>query len=715
MMWGLTSPTESGWRECVGSLLDAAAVDGMACIDIAVSDDVLFEEKWLPIGVLTVPDEVDPPGAVSRPRGERLARAAQRGEFLWRLPEFEATVKALKALLPDDSKSTESDLRRPLEAVGHAAARCGLVTPTFDAGLVRELPLRRPAIVVPDACAVTQGGLDACARLLRPALRVKIPSVVQMEIVNMADGYFARRRAMDKPKAKPLSSRGRLQALLNRVNSQGGQRALLRLSLSSGLDIERVAGSSDPLRGIASLSVEQEDRDLGVTVIARSYADRLVVESALNTKESAGQQEVFLLTSDQGVAKMAIGDGIRPIYFEAVGPAAVFGRVLTGTCFPPFPVPGEPRIQSTSLGLLCWELAVTFGSCRLTVGAYSVSVAAMGKTLRWMPYHATDDLLWVSSVLPSPATSAAGSTNASTGSPASAVVKSEVVKGSPKAVARLPRARPVATHGHARPSRPLVGTFSVRLPSLVALLASLGGGKSISDKAGKALVGVSADRRYGDYRNFLIAANLARQAASGLTSTDEVTSLREALLVRNHSRALELFCNAPSFRAFVEGLGARRVLRATDSVPGVSMKDGFSSYAPIVEALGAGLRIGAELVWTGQTPDPGAFAEAAISAFDALRRGGETYVLTGDWLVALGRAGIHPEMARNLLEDAHGRALLERYVEGSSPATADKSQTMWRLESSGGQPVAVEVDLYDGGFLAIGRASVNLRIVRVPE
>ena len=84
------------------------------------------------------------------------------------------------------------------------------------------MPFRRSTTIVADTSGALQGGLDFVARHLHPAARVKVPAIVQMEIVNFADRFLSGRRAT---RTRPTD------LLIDHLLSQGGQRVLLRLEL----------------------------------------------------------------------------------------------------------------------------------------------------------------------------------------------------------------------------------------------------------------------------------------------------------------------------------------------------------------------------------------------------------------------------------------------------------------------------------------------------
>lgn len=140
-------------------------------------------------------------------------------------------------------------------------------------------------------------------------------------------------------------------------------------------------------------------RDLNLNSPIRSYADRLILEAARHHQAQSGPAHaVRLLTGDQGLARMALIEGVRPLYFNATSASDVFGRLLSGRTFHPF---SGYVVRPVPLTALLWELATAFGSARLArddEGFFEVS--ALGEHFSWAPYHAEQDLLWCIRRLP---------------------------------------------------------------------------------------------------------------------------------------------------------------------------------------------------------------------------------------------------------------------------------------------------------------------------
>ena len=175
-----------------------------------------------------------------------------------------------------------------------------------------------------------------------------------MEIVNFADRFLKNWRA---------SNVKRPGLMVDHLTSQSGQRVLVQLELRSDVELERTFLLGDPLRGSFQRDQDKELSELNLSISIKSYADRLILEEARqHLSQVASSHRVMLLTGDQGLARMAMAEGISPIYFRATRADAFFGRRFTGANFRPFS--GELHI--TSIPEILWELATISGCARVS-------------------------------------------------------------------------------------------------------------------------------------------------------------------------------------------------------------------------------------------------------------------------------------------------------------------------------------------------------------
>src|SRR6516164_8809244 len=316
MAYKVSTPAEA-------NLLLAALFEqsGNTTCGLGVSEERCFSGKYLELGSIQLFPESE---RAIRDRSGAFFDAIRGGAFEWKVSKLDHVRTDLINLLgiekpkrPNNAKEIATHekaldrVSRALDSVGHIAVRLGLLHPQFDAGSIEDLPFRRATTIVADTSGIIQGALDFVARFLHPTARIKIPAVVHMEIVNQADRFLSMRRSYTVERSP--------SALLAHLISQGGQRALLRLDLQPDTEIERSAIFGDPLRNAFNRDTDEEFRDLNLSVPLRSYCDRLVLETARQHQAYSNPgHPVLILTSDQGLARMSLAEGIRPLYFRAV-------------------------------------------------------------------------------------------------------------------------------------------------------------------------------------------------------------------------------------------------------------------------------------------------------------------------------------------------------------------------------------------------------------
>ena len=278
-------------------------------LKLEVSEDQCFKEKqWVSIGRIIVHPELPDASEDETGGSDALLNAFRYGFFDWELPAHDelqaAVVSVLKGTEP--SERTETIVKESIKAVAHVAIRCGLAHPVFDALTFARMPFRRPVSIVVDTTAVIQGGLDFLARHLSPIVRIKVPALVHMEILNQIDRYFTRRRRSTQNVTQNA------KMLLDHILSQGGQRTLLRLEMDPQVEFERPRLGADPLRGIVQPDSDAEDKQLGLQRIQKSFADRLILETAIQHRDRVGSDHpVMLMTSDQGLGAYGASRGYR--------------------------------------------------------------------------------------------------------------------------------------------------------------------------------------------------------------------------------------------------------------------------------------------------------------------------------------------------------------------------------------------------------------------
>lgn len=647
---------------------------------IAVTEEHAFVGKnkgspngWLQLGSVSLKMAPQP---VRKDIDAEHYRAllAGAGAFEWLLPSASDTKAALGEVLGDEDGGS---VRRALDSVAAICVRAGLVNPTFDAEAIEDLPFRRTATVVSDTSGVLQGGLDFIARYV-PKARVKVPAIVQMEIRNLSDRFLKMRR--DRRSAK-REQRGTKQ-LMAHLESQGAERVLLRLELRDDVEIERTYLLGDPLRNAFVPDKDRTLNDLQLSVPLDAYVDRLILEAARHHRaQSEPGHAVLLLTSDQGQARMALAEGVQPLYFRSIRANEVFGQRLIGRPLDPFT--GEPR--PVPLASLLWELATAFGCARMTSLRGTFTVSAIGEDLPWSPYHSTNDLLWYE--IEDVSDAAIVHRPSSEEEPESATIG-----GSSPAKRRTPKK---------------VSYQRMNVNHLLRIICVVDDRSALEQAEVSGMLGLSSYSTL-HYRRFLLSAGLIRLEGRRWVATDRLKGVSRAARDGDPMSLREALGNAPSFRALVD-----RVERTGQGEPIDMATFGQSvrTYLTLGEATLTCASVGKDAVFpTMSRPSVADFGRLALARFNELAAGGKI-VATGLWLESLIRHdGIHPEIARPLLERASDAGLIRRSTEGSTTQSRYDDHVVHVLRVEDGMPIVRPVHLYRGDYLIPGKASVSLRV-----
>ena len=652
--------------------------DGAPCRVAAREDRAFKDEGWFDLG------EVSLQFSGSSEGPETLVK---NGAFEWRLPDVRDARNTLSDLL--DKKDEDKDSRnvsRALADVASIGVRTGLLHPVFDPASLEEMPYRRSVTVVVDTSGVLQGALDFVVRHL-PIARIKIPAIVQMEFVNFTHRFLSLRRKQKNQR--------RFHELIEHLKSQGGQRTLLRLELQADAEIERTYLLGDPLRSAFQPEHDAELSDLNVSVSVPAHADRLILEAARHHQAQSGPKHaVRLLTGDQGLARMALAEGVTPLYFRAVRADDFFGRRLAGQTFDPF----TGQLRRTPLALVLWELATAFGSARLTdESGRGFTVSALGEGMSWFPYHSVNDLLWCEQAPES-----------TTGEPSSPVRKrTRSGRSGGAAVSQEETAEP---SGDVRRTARKASSFQVfDVGRLFRLICALDDEEEMSEPRVMELLGVRSPRGGSEYRRFLSSADLVSVTDGNWKAEPPIQPLSAALRNERTEELRDVLLNAPSFSTFAAHIGQSEVGSALD-LSGVVAR-GTNNYRILGEITLLCALVRREGVYpTPTTPDAATFARTALDRFTELDRG-EGLIVTGAWLESLIRNdGIHPEIARRRLDEASTKGLLRRSTEGSTTQIRFDDHVVHVLRTDSGMPIVTPIHLYRGDYLIPGKGSTSLRI-----
>ena len=649
--------------------------DGDPCTIFAREEGAFVEEGWLQLGTISLPGQA---GEGSE-NGEPTAMI-KLGAFEWRPPDLDTLQKELKTLLEIRDGDPQARITRVSADIASIAMRAGLLQPVFDPAALEEMPYSRSTTVVSDTSGVLQGGLDFVARHLHPAARVKIPAIVHMELVNSADRFFRVRRSRPKKKGR------RVHELVEHLKSQGGQRALLRLELQADTEIERTFLLGDPLRSAFTTDRERDLSELNISEPIKSYVDRLILEAARHHQAQSGPtHKVRLLTSDQGLARMALAEGISPLYFSATKAMDFFGAFVTGRTLNPF----TGDVQGVSLSVVLWELATAFGAaCLANKNKCTFTVAALGNEMTWSPYHSLDDLLWCVSTAVADESLA---TDVAAGSDRKPVVQED---------------ERVSVQSRTATSQ--VTFFRFDVGRLFRLICILDDNQTMPTEEVVNVVGTKHSRGLDDYRRFLVSANLVLIEGEVWQAQPTLAKLSAALRNERVEEIRESLLASPSFDAFATFVGGLETGQTVD-------RSHFGRSAATYRTLGEVTLICADVQGEGiyptpTIPDAAEFVALALKRYSELE-GGDGLVAAGAWLESLIRNdGIHPEIARRRLDEASEQGLLRRSTEGSTLQIRNDDHILHVLRTRGEVPTVMPVHLYRGDYLIPGKASVSLRV-----
>lgn len=648
--------------------------------EIYVREENAFNSKFLNLGKISLQTKGMLRG------GENPVTLIRHGAFEWQVPSEESARAELLAILDNKKKEKiKSDAYQVLRQTAEIGVRSGLLNPTFDPRDIEEMPLRSSQTVVSDTSGVLAGALDFVVREF-PVVRVKIPAIVHMEIVNMANRFHGIRKSLSSRKGR----KGEL--LIARMRSQGGHRALLRLELRSDTEVERTFLLGDPLRSAFQRDNAGDIADLNLQESVRAYADRLILESARHHQAQSGPNHVVrLLTSDKEFASMALAEGVSPLFFRMFNPSDFFGQTLTGQTFDPF----SGRLLHTPLSIVLWELATAFGEVRLRNASNCVfEIHAFDQYRQWTIDHAIRDLLWCFFEPASEAGTQQSTTRSSDRSESTASVTATDTSFDDS------KGKSISAHP--------VYFQRFDCGRLIQLICTLDDRQELNQSEVMDLLNTKSPVGTNEYRRFLLAGEIITVQGTSWMGTDRLRKLSTALKDGRISEFRDALLVSPSFRRFSEIVGETAIGSPIDILP---RKRGAKTYSVLGEiTLIAAPVPPAGLFPTPNVPDAAEFAGIAKRRYDELNRGAEL-VSTGAWLESLVRSdGIHPEVAKNRLDEASRRGFLQRSTEGSTTQARYSNHIIHVVRINAGIPYLKPIHLYRGDYLIEGKSSVSLRI-----
>ena len=659
---------------------------------ISIREDTAFKSStFLPLGVITLCQRPGQPFA-------RTKEAIDLGMFEWHTPTAdEASIEINNCVDLGPNKSLPNhEISSILNILGSVAIRTHLRHPIFDAHALQTMPFKKPTTLVCDTSAILNGALNFTATYLIPAVRIKVPGIVHMELVNLADRFLKIRRS------NPTGIKV-LRLLTDHFLSQSGQRVLLQNELHSDVEIEHPFLLGNPLRSAFQKDDDKELQGMQVSVAITSYADRMILETARQHRlQATAGHKLLLLTSDQGLARMALAEGIDPLYFHSTNHDTFWGQHFTGVNYHPF----REYLHSTSIPTILWDLATMAGTARLesTEGPErKLEVWATRSDLPWWPQHSREDLLWTGyyESIPTPRPNATD-TNQSNPQVAGGDVELDGT-GIPS------RPRPM-TNDPYRSSETNLLLLSFRVDRMIALIDELDTQQELSVASVLSTLGIRSVRAR-EYRRFLESGNAVSLRDDSWFATPVLRSIAVAVRGGNMQEVRESFRSLQVFRALETHFSKHEV---GSEVSLELFGRAQTSYSALAEITGLGARVyGSGFFATPRTPNNAQFCNIAIETYNHLREASD-WIPTGQWLECLvSKEGIHPETTRRKLQTCSELGLLKRITEGSTPQTAYDRHTLRVLDVARGTPLVRTVYLYRGDFLIPGKASSSIKLERI--
>jgi hypothetical protein len=682
-------------------------------LEIRLGEDICFGEApsgWIKTGTIKLfplsTDYVEAAEADEEVRYDEV-RAVEFGGFEWVIPTEEELLDNLDEVIKNtDLYGQRDDIWKFFcQGIQDVLRRTHLLFPVFDVHTITSLPLEKPTTIVADTSAVHQGGLDFVAHFLVPWSRIKVPATVHMELVQSSDNYFSLRRKGN------CNAKQKLQALNRHLLSQGGQRTLIRLEYKTEIEIERGDLGTDPLRSILTTSKDPQDKDLGLLTVVKSFGDRLIIETAhqIRTK-GRSNHPVVILTSDQGMARMAIAEGLKVFFFQARSAPTFLGKRITGSLFHPF----KPEMYTVSLTSVLWEIAVSFGCLQLQNPVTGASLELFGiGGKEWQPLHAKDDLLWGRFSDIHRNTDVVEVSDSET----DVSTTSDIIQNNELDFEKsLSETSQELSSGSKHRKRILLTGYKFSPNKMFQFIGIINEKKMLDDPEGQKITGLTHPDSYRRYKSFLESGNFVDIHGESITAREVLREFWQALADKNLQTLRLCLLQVPSFKILYDFLRDNRFMK-------FSQKD-FRGWPMSATALPSYLSVGeAVCAWQGiyqkgvtitdqyemSLPN---FAEIAVEAYQKLSTEDETeWVLTGKWLEALAlEHAIHPMVTKALLEKAKDENLLQVYAEGSTPDTRFENHTLQLLSSVDGSPKLARMHLYHGDFLIPGTSSVRVKL-----
>lgn len=632
-------------------------------LKLEITEDHCFNNNWIDIGRIKFCREHNDV--------DDIVNHIKFGGFIWHIPQEIEVNKIITEIFSEKKYSTDENKEVHIKEIvkiikdglQDSIRRLCLLYPRFDTYSMGCFPLSKPTTVVSDTSAVRQGAVNFVCVFFAPNVRIKIPSTVHMEIINQADSYISQRQKGGK------NLKGLASLLNSHVGSQGSQRALLNFELSSEIQVEK--GISGDLQDVIVSSMFGNPKLNN----HNSHRDRLIIESTKKLQFQKPQEDVYLLTSDQGMARIAMAEGLKVLFFTARNTPEVFGNKLPACIFSPY----TSMFYHISLLDILWELAITFGAVQVKNDSDDKlqiwGIGGPGSDAGWQPFHVKEDLLWT--------------------------VHNYSNDISPAEI----KEKPIGEE------RKLI-YYRFSGNKLIHLIQYLYNHNSTkTEKIQKHLQNNRVDdiRRY---ENFLESGDFISVKNKKITSKKSLKELFESLKECDIESAFSLFCNIPAFKTFIDFSQEKRRYNPDSNDLDIP-KTSRAGYYMLGEILGKIYRTSEEIIVTDKIPELSNFINYAISAYEEVSKKNDSidWVLTGEWLDYMAQEySIHPIICRDLISNARESNLINIFFEGSTPDRRFDNCTLNVLSTNDNEVFIQKVFLYQGNFLLPGTATVRLKI-----
>jgi hypothetical protein len=679
------------------------------CVLQVRSRGVFTQDAWLDVGSVDMPPADVLQTFASAPGGGKVGPSS--GHYLLHVsPEIHLRASFFEASGITDN---DADWKKASEVLQDTLRRSLLLPVLFDDESITRLRKGRPCSVVVDTSGIRQGAVSFLIQYCQPFARLKIPPILTMEIEEKSHQFLRLDRTAT------LTPKKKMKLLEAQASSQSVFRLLQQAQHDGSIVFEPAMHPTDPLRSIFQPESDGEFQGFNFHEVSRGFADRLILESAREHLRLFGSgYDVMMLTSDQGMARLALAEGLGVIYFEARQAFSPFGRSLPGVHYSLL----SDFANSVPLEDLLWELATSFGAARLYVDADThLRVQSHPLRVAWSPAISRGDRLDVfisESVSETQQVAAPGPEVEVAPAPAG---RSDAppAQASPKPSAqesRAPSKKAAKKQAKSKTSKTsserVLGTgargaaFSAQ--KLIGLVVNLE--RSSMDRLQAAQsVGLNTGISLQDYLAFLRSIGAISTESSMIVLTADGHGLFEALRTRNFEQLYAYFCRAASFASFMSYLFGIETWDANWLANSPIRREAQGNYRDLGDLCTMLYSSGRSAYVTPLNPVLEEFVQIALSGFREASDS-DGYADSTLFLEGMAKRAVHPTVVRDLLKEAARAGLLHVSYQGAIPRVERNGPQVMAIDLVEGQPVVRKYALQEGNFLSEEHASLRLRV-----